>query len=210
MDSLSKGGLVVQSVIKLDGLIDAVLANEADTIAVGLGYGVADIVALVQFVRARPESASLPVLLLGDPTDPASRERLVQAGVTVFIPLPLSPDDAAKTLKDAYLDRIEHGGLGHAVRGSFDELAPVELAKVLGSTRKSGRLVVRNGPQEGYLQFERGRIVFAIFLDKKGEAAIQPMLTLPQADFAFDPEMMLTEMPNIDRDVDLVVRQLAG
>lgn len=210
MDSLAKGGMVVQSVIKLDGLIDAVLANEADTIAVGLGYGVADIVALVQFVRARPESASLPVLLLGDPTDPASRERLVQAGVTGFIPLPLSPEEAANTLRTAYLDRIEHGGLGHVVRGSFDELAAVELSKVLGSTRKSGRLVVRNGPQEGYLQFERGRIVFATFLDKKGEAAIQPLLTLPQADFAFDPEMLLTEMPNVDRDVDLVVRALAG
>ncbi len=210
MDSLAKGGLVVQSVIKLDGLIDAVLANEADTIAVGLGYGVADIVALVQFVRARPESASLPVLVLGDPTDPASRERLVQAGVTGFIPLPLSPDDAANTLRAAYFDRIEHGGLGHVVRGSFDELAPVELSKVLGATKKSGRLVVRNGPQEGYLQFERGRIVFATFLDKKGEAAIQPLLTLPQADFAFDPEALLTEMPNADRDVEVLVRQLAA
>ncbi len=209
MDSLSKGGLVVQSVIKLDGLIDAVLANEADTIAVGLGYGVADIVALIQFVRARPESASLPVLVLGDPTDPASKERLVQAGATGFVPLPLSPEDAATTLRGAYFDRIEHGGLGHVVRGSFDELTAVELSKVLGTSRKSGRLVVRNGPQEGYLQLERGRIVYAQFLEKKGEAAIQPLLTLPQADFAFDPEAMLTDMPNVDRDFDVVVRQLA-
>ena len=210
MDSLAKDGLVVQSVIKLDGLIDAVLANEADTLVVGLGYGVGDIVALVQFVRARPESAALPVLLLGDPTDPASRERLVQAGVNGFIPLPLVPDEAATTIRTAYLDRLEHGGLGHVVRGSFDELAAMELSKVLGATRKSGRLTVRNGPQEGYLQFERGCIIYALFADKKGEAAIQPLLTLPQADFAFDPEAMLTEMPNVDRDFDLVARQLAG
>jgi response regulator RpfG family c-di-GMP phosphodiesterase len=210
MDSLAKDGLVVQSVIKLDGLIDAVLANEADTVVVGLGYGVGDIVALVQFVRARPESAALPVLLLGDPTDPASRERLVQAGVNGFIPLPLVPEEAASTIRTAYLDRLEHGGLGHVVRGSFDELAAVELSKVLGATRKSGRLTVRNGPQEGYLQFERGCIIYALFADKKGEAAIQPLLTLPQADFAFDPEAMLTEMPNVDRDFELVARQLAG
>ena len=210
MDSLAKDGLVVQSVIKLDGLIDAVLANEADTLVVGLGYGVGDIVALVQFVRARPESAALPVLLLGDPTDPASRERLVQAGVNGFIPVPLVPDEAGATIRTAYLDRLEHGGLGHVVRGSFDELAAIELSKVLGATRKSGRLTVRNGPQEGYLQFERGCIIYALFADKKGEAAIQPLLTLPQADFAFDPEAMLTEMPNVDRDFDLVARQLAG
>jgi hypothetical protein len=52
--------------------------------------------------------------------------------------------------------------------------------------------------------------VFATFLDKKGEAAIQPLLTLPQADFAFDPEALLTEMPNADRDVEVLVRQLAA
>ena len=210
MDSLNKNGLVVQAVIKLDGLIDAVLANEADTLVVGLGYGVGDIVALVQFVRARPESAALPVLLLGDPTDPASRERLVQSGVNGFIPLPLVPDEAATTIRAAYLDRLEHGGLGHVVRGSFDELAAIELSKALGAARKSGRLTVRNGPQEGYLQFERGLIIFAQFAEKKGEAAIQPLLTLPQADFSFDPEAMLTEMPNVERDFDLVARQLAS
>lgn len=210
MDSLAKDGLVVQPVIKLDGLIDAVMANEADTLVVGLGYGVGDIVALVQFVRARPESAALPVLLLGDPTDPASRERLVQAGVTGFIPLPLVPDEAAKTIRTAYLDRLEHGGLGHVVRGSFDELASLELAKVLGAARKSGRLTVRNGPQEGYLQFERGCIIFALFADKKGEAAIQPLLSLPQADFSFDPEALLSDNPNVEKDFDVVARQLAG
>lgn len=210
MDSLAKNGLVVQSVIKLDGLIDAVLANEADTLVVGLGYGVGDITALVQFVRARPESASLPVLLLGDPTDPASRERLVQAGVTGFIPLPLVPDEAATTIRTAYLDRIEHGGMGHVVRGSFDELAAIELAKVLGATRKSGRLTIRNGPQEGYLQFERGCVIYALFADKKGDPAISPLLTLPQADFAFDPEAMLSDMPNVEKDFDVIARQLAG
>ena len=210
MDSLAKDGLVVQSVIKLDGLIDAVMANEADTLVVGLGYGVGDIVALVQFVRARPESAALPVLLLGDPTDPASRERLVQAGVTGFIPLALVPDEAAKTIRTAYLDRLEHGGLGHVVRGSFDELASLELAKLLGAARKSGRLTVRNGPQEGYLQFERGCIIFALFADKKGEAAIQPLLSLPQADFSFDPEALLSDNPNVEKDFDVVARQLAG
>jgi CheY-like chemotaxis protein len=196
-------------VLKLDGIIDAVLSNEADTVAVGLGYGVADLVALVQFIRARPESSSMPVHVLGDPTDPASRERLVQAGVTGFIPLPLSPDDAANTLRGAYFDRIQHGGLGHVVRGSYDELAPLELSKVLGKSRKSGRLVIRNGPQEGYLQLERGLVVYATFLDKKGEAAIQPMLTLPQADFVFEPESLLTEMPNVERDINVIARGLA-
>lgn len=208
MDALGKAGLVVQSVLKLDGVIDAVLANEGDTVVVGLGYGVGDIVALTQFIRARPESASVPILVLGDPTDPASRERLVQSGVTGFIPLPLSPDEATTTIRAAYVDRVEHGGVGHAVRGNFDELAAAELVKLLGAGRKSGRLTVRNGPQEGYLQLERGRVVYAAMQDKKGEPAIEPLLALPQADFQFDPESILSDMPNVDRDLDVIARSM--
>lgn len=208
VDALTKVGLVVQTVLKLDGVIDAVLANEADTIVVGLGYGVGDIVALTQFVRARPESASVPVLVLGDPTDPASRERIVQSGVTGFVPLPLQPDDAAGTIRGAYVDRIDHGGLGRVVRGNFDELDAAELAKLLGTGRKSGRLSVRSGTHEGYLQLERGRVVFAALADKKGDDAITPLFALPQADFQFDPEALLTDMPNTDRDLELIARKL--
>jgi response regulator RpfG family c-di-GMP phosphodiesterase len=209
MDALAKAGMVVQSVLKLDGVIDAALANEADTIAVGLSYGVGDIVALTQFVRARPESASVPILVMGDPTDPASRERLVQAGVSGFIALPLNPEEAALTIRGAYVDRIEHGGVGHVVRGGFDELPPAELAKILGAHRKSGRLVVRSGPSEGYLQFERGRVMYAALGDKKGEAALEPLLALPQADFQYDPEALLTDLPNMDQDLELLARSLA-
>jgi response regulator RpfG family c-di-GMP phosphodiesterase len=208
MDALSKAGMVVQTVLKLDGIIDAVLANEADTVSVGLGYGVGDIVALTQFVRVRPESATVPVLVVGDPTDPASRERLVQAGVTGFIPSSVSPEDAAATIRGAYVDRIEHGGIGHAVRGGLDELPPAELTRIMGAGRKSGRITVRSGPAEGFIQMERGRVVFAVMADKKGEAALQPLFSLPQADFQYDPEAMLTDMPNVDKDLDVIARAM--
>jgi response regulator RpfG family c-di-GMP phosphodiesterase len=208
MDAVSKLGLVVQAVVKLDGVIDAVLANEADTVVAGLGYGVGDLVALVQFVRARPESASLPVLVLGEPTDAPTRERLLQAGITSFIPNHGNPDDAAVVIRGAYADRVEHGGPGHVVRGSFDELAPAELIRILGSGRKSGKLQIRNGPQEGQLQLERGRVMHATFADKKGEPAVTAMLALVQAEFQFDPEAVLGDMPNADQDLEVLARKL--
>ncbi len=210
MDAVAKIGLVVQSVVKLDGVIDAVLANEADTVTVGLGYGVGDLVALTQFVRARPESASLPVLVLGEPTDAATKDRLLQAGVTGFVASNTNPDDAATVIRGAYVDRVEHGGPGHLVRGSFDELAPQELAKILGAGRKSGRLVIRHGPQEGVLQLERGRVLHATFADKKGEQALTELLALPQAEFQFDPEWVLSEMPNLDKDLEVLARKIAA
>lgn len=210
LDALSKVGLVAQSVTKLDGIVDAVVSGEADTIAVGLSYGVADLASLLQFIRSRSESASVPVLVLGEPTDPTGRERLVQAGVTSFIPLPLDPDVAASTMRAAYVDRVEHGGIGHVVRGSFDELAGVELVRILAAMRKSGRVVVRSGSFEGVLQFERGRVLFAQFGDKKGDEALIPLFALPRADFAFEPESILSDPPNMDRDFDLIVRDLSS
>jgi len=208
MDALGGAGMVVQSVLKLDGVIDAVLTQEADTLVVGLSFGVGDLVAVTQFVRARPESASVPLLVLGDPTDPAVRERLIQAGVTGFVPLPLSLDQAAAAVQGAYRDRIEHGGVGHLVRGGFDELDAPALLQILGAGRKSGKLTVRSGPHDGYLQLEQGRAVFASFGDKRGEAALAPIFSLPQADFQYDPEAILMEMPNADKDLEIFARAL--
>ena len=122
--------------------------------------------------------------------------------------MPLSPDEAALTIRAAYSDRISHGGPGRLVRGNFDELAAVDLITILGRGQKSGRLLVRNGPQEGHLQLERGRVVFAAFGDKKGEPAISALLTVPQAEFQFDPETMLVDMPNVDINLDVIARQL--
>jgi response regulator RpfG family c-di-GMP phosphodiesterase/DNA-binding NarL/FixJ family response regulator len=210
MDAVSRMGLVAQAVVKLDGAIDAVISNDADTVAVGLGYGVNDLVALCQFVRARPESASLPVLVLGEPSDAQTKERLLQAGVTGFIPISSNLDDAAVIIRSAYADRVEQGGPGHVVRGSFDELAPAELVKVIGSGRKSGKLQIRHGPHEGLIQIERGRVVHAVYAEKKGEPAVNELLALPQAEFQFDPESVLTEMPNVDKDLEVLGRQLAA
>ena len=206
-DALNKIGLVVHTVIKLDGVIDAVLAGEADTLVVGLAYGVQDLVNLAGFVRARPESASVPILVVGEPTDPQTRDRLANVGMSAFVPTPINPDQAAAFVKGLYVDRIENGGPGHTVRGSFDELAASELAKLLGKGRKTGRLMVRNGPQEGFVHIEKGRAVFATFAGKGGEAAVAGLLGLPQAEFSWEPETLLTEAPHVDKDLEVIARE---
>jgi HD-GYP domain-containing protein (c-di-GMP phosphodiesterase class II) len=210
MDALTKAGLVPQSVLKLDAVIDAVLAAEADTISVGLGYGVADLAELTEFLRSRPESANLPLLVIGEPTDPAGRVRLLQAGVTSFVASSASADQTAAAIRSAYLDRLEHGGVGHVVRGGFDELNPAELTRILGANRKSGRISVRSGSAHGFFQFERGRVVFASLGDRRGEAALAPLLALPQADFQYDPEALLLDLPNLDQDLELLSRSLSS
>ncbi len=207
-DACNKLGLVVHTVVKLDGVIDSVLAGEADTIVVGLAYGVQDLVNLAGFVRARPESASVPIVVVGEPTDPQTRDRLANVGISAFVPTPINPDEAATVVKGLYIDRIENGGPGHTVRGSFDELAASELAKLLGKGKKTGRLLVRNGPQEGFVHVEKGRAVFATYAGKNQEVAVSQMLALPQAEFSWEPETLLTEAPHVDRDLEVIAREV--
>ncbi len=207
-DAVNKIGLVVHTVVKLDGVIDAVLAGEADTIVVGLAYGVQDLVNLAGFVRARPESASVPIIVVGEPTDPQTRDRLANVGMSAFLPTPINPDHAADAVKGLYVDRLENGGPGKTVRGSFDELAAPELAKLLGKGKKTGRLLVRNGPQEGFVHIEKGRAVFATYAGKSAEAAVSGMLALTQAEFSWEPETLLTEMPHADKDLEVIAREV--
>ncbi len=208
LDALSKVGLPAQTVLKLDGVVDALQAGEGDVVCVGLAYGVGDLTALLQWIRTRPESASVPVVVLGEPTDAQSKDRLVQSGVTNIVPVPLHPDEAATMIRGLYSDRIENGGPGHIVRGSFDELAPLELVRILARGKKSGRLLVRNGPQEGFLQIEKGRIIFAAYSGKLADEAVSQLLTLPQAEFSYEPETLPADLPHVDKDLEVVAREL--
>jgi CheY-like chemotaxis protein len=205
-DALNKLGLVSQLVPKLDGVVEAVAANDADVICVGLSYGANDIIALTQFVRTRAETASMPIVVLGTPTEAAQKDKLQTAGVTNFLPTPLEPDEAGSIIRGLYIDHIEHGSPGRQVKGSFDELASTEIARLLGRGRKSGKLVVRSGNHEGHLMLEKGKVMFATWAGKSGEEAVKQLLAQPQADFAFDPEAQLVEMPNIDKDFEVLLK----
>ncbi|MHB8874818.1 MAG: HD domain-containing phosphohydrolase, partial [Myxococcaceae bacterium] len=208
LEALSRLGMVVHTVAKLDGAIDAVLAGEAEVIVMGLRFGAGDIVALAQFVRARAESAGLPLVVIGEPSDAPTRDRLVQATVSAMIPMPLNPDEAAKTVAALYEERLQNGGPGRSVQGSFDELAPIEMVKLLAQGRKSGRMVVKLGTQEGFLHFERGRVVFASFAGKLGDPAVHGLLASELAEFTFEPEALLLDMPHLDKDLEVVAREL--
>ena len=207
-DALNKLGLVSQLVPKLDGVVEAVAANDADVICVGLSYGANDIIALTQFVRTRAETASMPIVVLGTPTEAAQKDKLTTAGVTNFLPTPLEPEEAGSLIRSLYLDHIEHGSPGRQVKGSFDELASTEIARLLGRGRKSGKLVVRNGNHEGHLMLEKGKVMFATWAGKSGEEAVKQLLGQSQADFAYDPEAQLVEMPNIDKDFEVLLKEL--
>jgi len=208
MDALRKLGLVTQSVTSIDGAVDACLAGEVDLLVLGLRFGIADVCGLIDLIRRQPSNAALPVIVLGEPPDAMGKERLSQVGPSVVIPMPFDPDQAATTIQGTYRDRIVNGGPGRVVRGSFDEIGPLALMQLLGQARKSGRVSFRADSTEGFLHFERGKLVYATFDGQLGEGALRSLASIEAAEFGYDPEALLLEMPQLDADAEALVKAL--
>ncbi|HVP61244.1 MAG TPA: DUF4388 domain-containing protein, partial [Myxococcaceae bacterium] len=141
------------------------------------------------------------------PVDQAGSERLLQAGVNALLGMGEPPDVAARIV-DAVRERIGHGAPARLVQGTADELPPRDVLRILGSGRKSGRLVLRADAGDGLLQFERGRVVWAGAGQVRGEEALTQILRAKATEFVYDPDALLMELPQLDTDLELVVRAL--
>ncbi|SEU38749.1 HD domain-containing phosphohydrolase [Stigmatella erecta] len=206
LESVLRQGLVVHAFSTLDGALDGLANKECDVLVVSLRFGLPEILSLLQYARGTPESAGLPILVLGEP-DNTSRERLLMAGATA-VQSPADTDAAAKLVRQFQEDRILHNGPARLVRGSYDELPLLELLKTLASGRKSGRLLLRHHSFEGYLHLERGRIVYAAYAGQAGESAMHALLQIKQAEFQYDPDALLLDMPHLDKDLEGVTKEL--
>jgi HD-GYP domain-containing protein (c-di-GMP phosphodiesterase class II) len=201
--------LVVHVMATLDGAFDALLNQDCDVLVVGLKFGLPEVLGLLSATRASAENAGLPVVVLGDP-DASTRERLMMGGATAVVG-PADPEGAAKVIRTLYEDRILHNGPAREVRGSLDEMPTPELLKALGSGKKSGRLHLKAQSLEGYLHLERGRVVAASFgASTTGEQAIQSLLAIRQADFRYDPDSLLLDVPQLNKDLEVLAQQMTA
>ncbi|CAM4216300.1 DUF4388 domain-containing protein [Corallococcus exiguus] len=206
LEAVLKQELVAHALSTLDGALDGLSRLDCDVLVVSLRLGQQEVMDLLEAVRSMPESAGLPIAVVGEP-DAQARERLLMAGATAV----LSPSDkaeVARTVLSLFQDRVQHNGPGRVVRGSFDELPPKELLRTLGGGKKSGKLQLRSHTLEGSLHLERGRVVHAAFGGHAGEPALQALLKLKQADFVYDPDALLLDMPQLDQDLEALANAL--
>ncbi|GMU07947.1 HD domain-containing phosphohydrolase [Corallococcus caeni] len=207
LEAVLKQELVAHALSTLDGALDGLARQDCDVLVVSLRLGQQEVMDLLEAVRSTPESAGLPIAVVGEP-DAQARERLLMAGATAV----LSPGDkaeVARTVLSLFQDRVQHNGPGRVVRGSFDELPPKELLRTLGGGKKSGKLQLRHHTLEGSLHLERGRVVHAAFGGHSGEPALQALLKMKQADFVYDPDALLLDMPQLDQDLEALANALS-
>jgi HD-GYP domain-containing protein (c-di-GMP phosphodiesterase class II) len=205
---LLKAGMLAHGVASLEGLPEALARGEVDLLVLGIRLGLQEVLALTQFVRSQPECGGVPVAVLGEP-DPQTREQLRAWSVNTVIPLPLDAEAAAQAVMDLNEDRIAHGAPARRVQGTFDELSMVEVLSVLARHRKSGRLTVQQGPVEAQIHVESGKAVFARATPgRTPDEALVEVATRARGEFAFDGNAVLMELPNLDTDLEFLVKRL--
>ena len=208
LESVLRQGLVVHAFSTLEGALDSLAQQDCDVLVLSLRFGLPDVTALLHYARSTAETAGLPILVLGEP-DNSSRDRLLMAGATA-VAASSDTDKAAEQVKQLYLDRIQHNGPARVVRGSYDELPLAELLKTLAAGKKSGRLHIRHHSLEGYLHLEHGKVIYASYAGQAGDPAMAALLNLRQADFQYDPDSLLLDMPHLDKELEAVVKDLGS
>ncbi|MGQ0506693.1 MAG: HD domain-containing phosphohydrolase [Myxococcaceae bacterium] len=203
--ALSDLGIISTTLSRLEGALDALMAGETDLLVLGLDLGGPDISTFAQAVRAHPELAGTPLLVLGEPTDTTVHRRLLEHGINAYLPLPVEAN-AAATIRNFLADHIQHGAPAHPVSGSLDEVSLNELLTLCGIERKTGSLRFTHDDAEICLHVELGRILQARAGTESGDGALRELLQLDHAEFQFDPEAVLLETPTLDVPLEFLAR----
>ena len=202
--ALGRKGLVVHATSTLESAIEA--APTSDLWVLSSALGVAEVADAAMQLRSDSRLAGTPILVVGS-VDEAGTERLMQSGVSALVG-EAEAVELAVQVQDVVKERIAHGAPARLVQGTADELPPRDVLRILGSGRKSGRLVLRSDGPDGLLQFERGRVVWAGVDEVRGEEALTQILRAKATEFVYDPDALLMELPHLDTDLELVVRAL--
>lgn len=143
-----------------------------------------------QFVEKLREvsQTELPVIFLTKKGDGESVQRGFAVGAADYLVKPASAEVVAAKAKQILERRDQRRGHGRGVAGSLREMALPDVIQILSQGRKTGRLTVSFGGEEGEVHFGDGAIYDARFGRLSGEEAFYRMLLLVDGDFSLDPD----------------------
>ncbi|MGA2450991.1 MAG: DUF4388 domain-containing protein [Polyangiaceae bacterium] len=148
---------------------------------------------LVSALRARRETATLPVIFLVSP-DSGERGRRSEVENEEWVRKPVVLRELisrihaveARRLWQSLSEEARPGSGQARVSGSTGRLAAVDLIRAFDVARRSGKVHLRSGLQEATVAFRDGRVVDAEFGRLRGEEAVYRALMLRDALFDID------------------------
>jgi CheY-like chemotaxis protein len=146
---------------------------------------------LLQKIKSRNASATIPVMLMASKTDINEKLKAVADTVEDFIEKPFFLKEAAAKIKKVVdkisLEKMAREAPGDAlVRGSLAQMNVLDLLQSLDMGRKTCALTLTNNGDKCKMFFTEGQINHALYGDLKGDPAVYKVLTWTGGSFEID------------------------
>jgi DNA-binding response OmpR family regulator len=146
---------------------------------------------LLQKIKSRNASASIPVMLMASKTDINEKLKSVQDTVEDFIEKPFFVKEATAKIKKVVdkimLEKMAKEAPGESVlRGNLTQMNVLDLLQSLDMGRKTCALTLTNNGDKCRMFFTDGQINHAIYGELKGDPAVYKVLSWTAGNFEID------------------------
>lgn len=141
----------------------------------------------VQILRTNPRTEDIPVVLVSRAFE-GDRARALRDG---YLKKPFNLEEVLSRIENI-LRRVDAArelrGESKEIEGNFSQLPITDLLQILALNRRTGRLTVSRGGEQGEIHLREGRPVNARAGQVQGEKALFRLLGLTEGSFAFVPQ----------------------
>lgn len=142
---------------------------------------------LLKSLRGRPETRSLPVLILSSLATQEDRVLGLRAGASDYLTKPFDPEELVLRIERLVGATASRAGIS----GNLDSYPCWELMQSLERSRRTGTLLLAVDRSPAEVRFGHGKIEAAVYGMLHGEEALLALLDLSQGSFQFraaDPD----------------------
>jgi CheY-like chemotaxis protein len=172
-----------------------------------------DGVQLLQKLKARPGTASVPVILMASKADLNEKLKPVQDTVEDFLEKPFFIKEAAAKIKKV-VDKISLEKMAReapadsVLRGSLAQMNVLDLLQSLDMGRKTCALTLTNSADRCQMFFNEGQIHHATYGATKGDEAVYKVLSWTGGNFEIDFKGTSTEQTTTQSTQGLLLEGL--
>ena len=146
---------------------------------------------LLEKIKARRATATIPVILMAGKTDIAEKLRSLHDTVEDFVEKPFFVKEAAARIKKVVdkilLEKMARNAQGGSlVRGSLEQMNVLDLLQSLDMGRKNCSLTLSNEGDKCRMFFSEGQVNHAEYGKLKGDEAVYKVLSWTAGSFEID------------------------
>ena len=147
---------------------------------------------LIEKLRARPNTARIPIILMASKSDISEKLKMLEGAVEDFVEKPFFIKNASARIKRV-IDKIslekmakEAPTADGVLRGSLAQMNVIDLLQSLELGHKTCVLTLTNDADRCEMYFSDGQINHAVYGDTKGDEAVYKVLTWTGGNFQID------------------------